>query len=111
MSVKTDRIASNIVKEVSYILANEVKDSDVKFVTVTACKLASDLSYAKIYVTTLGDIDETVKALNKAAGFIRKCLMDRVDIRHTPELTFVYDESIENAQKIEGILEKIHNED
>ena len=49
MSVKIDRIASNIIKEISYILAYEVKDSDIKFVTVTDCKLSSDLSYAKIY--------------------------------------------------------------
>ncbi len=51
MSVKIDRIASNMVKEISYILANEIKDSDIKFVTVTDVKLASDLSYAKVYVT------------------------------------------------------------
>ena len=51
MSIKTQRIASNIIKELSYILAYEVKDEDIKFVTVTDCKLSPDLSYAKIYVT------------------------------------------------------------
>lgn len=113
MSIKTQRIASNIIKELSYILAYEVKDEDIKFVTVTDCKLASDLSYAKIYVTVFEKekINSTIKALNDAAGFIRKELSQRIDVRHTPELSFVYDESIEYGKKIEGIIEKIHEED
>ena len=112
MSVKIDRIASNIVKEISYILAYEVKDNDIKFVTVTDCKLSSDLSYAKIYVTVLDDKkrESTMKALNEASGFIRKELADRIEIRHTPELEFIYDESIEYGKKIEDIIEKIHEE-
>lgn len=112
MSVKIDRIASNIIKEISYILAYEVKDSDIKFVTVTDCKLSSDLSYAKIYVTVLDDNKKeiTMKALNDAKGFVRKELADRIDIRHTPELEFVFDESIEYGKKIEDIIEKIHEE-
>ena len=110
MSVKIDRIASNIVKEISYILAYEVKDNDIKFVTVTDCKLSSDLSYAKIYVTVLDDTkrESTMKALNEASGFIRKELADRIEIRHTPELEFIYDESIEYGEHIEKIIEKIH---
>lgn len=112
MSVKIDRISSNIIKEISYILAYEVKDSDIKFVTVTDCKLSSDLSYAKIYVTVLDDKkrESTMKALNEASGFIRKELADRIEIRHTPELEFIYDESIEYGKKIEDIIEKIHEE-
>ncbi len=112
MSVKIDRISSNIIKEISYILAYEVKDSDIKFVTVTDCKLSSDLSYAKIYVTVLDDTkrESTMKALNEASGFIRKELADRIEVRHTPELEFIYDESIEYGKKIEDIIEKIHEE-
>lgn len=112
MSVKIKRLESNIVKEISYILSQEVKDEDIKFVTVTDCHLTSDLSFAKIYVTVLDDSkkDTTMKALNDAAGFIRRELADRVIIRHTPELEFVYDESIEYGKKIEKIIEEI-NED
>lgn len=113
MSIKTQRIASNIIKELSYILAYEVKDEDIKFVTITDCKLASDLSYAKIYVTVFEKekTQSTIKALNDASGFIRKELASRIDVRHTPELSFVYDESIEYGKKIEDIIEKIHEED
>ena len=110
MSVKIDRIASNMVKEISYILANEVKNSNIKFVTVTDVKLASDLSYAKVYVTVFDQekIKETLKALEQSKGFIRKKLSERIDIRHTPELSFVFDESIEYGNKIEKIIEKIN---
>ena len=113
MSIKTQRIASNIIKELSYILAYEVKDEDIKFVTVTDCKLAPDLSYAKIYVTVFDKekIDSTMKSLKDASGFIRRELSSRVEMRHTPELDFVYDESIEYGKKIEDIIEKIHEED
>ena len=110
MSVKIDRIASNMVKEISYILANEVKDNDIKFVTVTDVKLASDLSYAKVYVTVFDKekTKDTLKALESAKGFIRKKLSERIDIRHTPELSFVFDESIEYGNKIEKIIEQIN---
>ena len=113
MSVKIDRIASNLIKEISYILMTEVKDPDIKFVTVTDCKVTNDLSYAKVYVTVFNQerIDETMKALKDASGYIRHELIDRVDIRHIPELEFVYDESIEYGKKIENIIEKIHDED
>ena len=112
MSVKTDRIASNIQREISYILANEIKDHDIHFVTITDCKVTNDLSYAKIYFTTLDNDDskETEKALKNARNFIRRELADRVDIRHIPELIFTYDESIDYGKKIENIIEQI-NED
>lgn len=113
MSIKIDRIASNLVKEISYILMTEVKDPNVKFVTVTDCKVTSDLSYAKVYVTMLNNQYkvETMDALKSASGFIRHELQDRVDIRHIPELEFIYDESIEYGKKIEDIIEQIHEED
>lgn len=110
MSVKIDRIGSNLIREISYILATEVKDSDIKFVTVTDAKVTNDLSFAKIYVTVLNTErkDQTMRALKNASGFIRRQLCDRVDIRHIPELTFVYDESIEYGSKIENIIENLH---
>lgn len=109
MSIKIDRIASMIEKEISYILMTEMKDPDIKFVTVTMVKLASDLGYAKVYVTVLDDAkrDETMRSLKVARGFIRHALAERVDIRHIPELDFVYDESIEYGNKIEHIIEEI----
>lgn len=111
--IKIDRISSTLVKEISYILMTEVKNPDVRFVTVTDCKLASDLSYAKVYVTVFNKdkIKETLEGLKDASGFIRHSLKERVDIRNIPELEFVYDESIEYGKKIEDLIDQIHEED
>ena len=113
MSVKTERISDALIEEISYIVSNKVKNKDINFVTITDVKVSSDLSYAKVYFTVLDDSkkDSTLKAFKEASGFIRHELRDRVDIRQIPELTFVYDESINEAQKIEDILEKINNEE
>lgn len=111
MSIKNERINSNLQREISYIIANEVKNPNVKFVTITAVDVTSDLSYAKVYFTTLEDANETLKALKSAKGFIRKTLADRVELRHIPELEFIYDESIEYGKRIEEKIKEIHEED
>lgn len=113
MSIKIERLNSTFVKEISYILQNEVKDEDIKFVTVTDCDISSDLSYAKVYVTVLSDEkrQSTMKALEGAKSFIRGELSKRVEIRHTPELKFIFDESIEYGQKIEDLIEAIHDKE
>jgi len=109
MSVKIDRISSNMIKEISYLLQTEVKDHNIKFVTVTDVKVTNDLSFAKVYFTVLDDTKrkETEKALKSASGFIRKKLCDRIDIRHMPELEFIYDESIEYGKNIEKIIDDL----
>lgn len=110
MSVKIKRIASNMEKEISQILSLEVKDNNIKFVTITACSVTNDLSFAKVYFTVLDDSKKevTLESLNKASGFIRKELAERLDIRHIPELEFIYDESIEYGKRIEEKIKEIH---
>ena len=112
MSIKLERLSHTFVEEISKILMSEVKNNDLKFITITDAKISSDLSYAKIYYTTLNDDkrDEINKEINKASGFIRTKLCDRVDIRKMPELTFVYDESIEYAKNIENIIDNLKEE-
>lgn len=113
MSIKNERISDALIEEISYIIANKVKNQDINFVTITEVKVTSDLSYAKVYFTVLDEtkIDTTLKALNKTSGFIRHELRYRVDIRQIPELKFIYDESINEAKKIEDIIDKIHEKD
>jgi ribosome-binding factor A len=55
MSIKTEKIGSNFVKEISYIIMEEIKDPKIQFVTLTDCDVTNDLSYAKVYFTTLKD--------------------------------------------------------
>ena len=111
--VKIERVNSLLEKEISTILMMEVKDPDIRFVTVTKVNTTNDLSYAKVYVTVLKDDkkEETLKALKEAKGFIRKELMNRVELRYVPELQFVYDDSIAYGQKIESIIDELHEEE
>ena len=108
MTIKNERINSNIQKEISYIIANEVKNPNVKFVTITAVDVTSDLSYARVYFTTLNNNQETLKGLKSAKGYIRKSLADKIELRHIPELEFIYDESIEYGKKIEEKIKEIN---
>jgi len=109
MSIKGEKLSHSFVEEISKIISEEVKDKKIGFVTITSAKVTSDLSYAKIYFTTLGaDIKEATKALNRASGFIKMELSKRIDIRKMPEMEFIYDESIEYGNKIEELIEEIH---
>lgn len=111
MSIKIDRLNNSFVEHISNILRTEIKDGRISFVTVTAVKITNDLSYAKVYVTILNDKerDSILKQLNKASGFIERELSKRVDIRKMPNITFVYDDSLEYAANIENIIERIEN--
>ena len=113
MSIKIERLNDEFQKEISYILMTEVKDQNVKFVTITDVDITSDLSYAKVYFTVLKDeyLDVTLKALNKASSFIRGKLSQKINIRHTPEIKFIFDESVKYGEKIEKIIEEINKED
>ena len=78
-SVKLERINSAIKRELSYVIANEVKDRSIDFVTVTAVRTTNDLSYCKVYVTVFKDElrEDALKALKNAKGFIRKVAVSR----------------------------------
>ena len=104
---RPERLAEQIKEEVSLIIAGEVEDPRVGFVTVTDAKLTPDLRYAKIYVSVLGteaEVKESLAALKHAAGFIRTQLGAVLRMRRTPELHFVYDETYETAARIEELL-------
>ena len=111
MSIKIDRLNNSFVENISQILRTEIKDERISFVTVTAAKITNDLSFAKVYVTVLNDNerDNVIKLLNKASNFIERELSKRIDIRKMPDITFVYDESLEYAANIENIIESIEN--
>lgn len=108
-NIRIERLNHAFMEEISQILMNEVKDDDIKFVTITGVDITSDLSFAKVYVTVFDDTKrkETLDALNGASHFIRGKLSERIEIRHTPELKFIYDESIEYGKHIENIIEQI----
>ena len=108
-SHKLAKISSDIVRVISEILFEEAKDEILKTITITGCKVSRDLSYAKVYFTSLSNLDRKilVREVNEASSFIRGELAERIDLRHTPVLEFVYDESIEYAHNIENIIKEI----
>lgn len=112
-NIRIERLESTFQEELSMILMTEIKDEDIRFVTITGCDITSDLSFAKVYFTVLDKEKkkEAIEKLNNAASFIRGKLSERVEIRHTPELKFIYDESIAYGEKIENILEEIHKKE
>lgn len=113
MSIKLERLGADFTEIIPEILKEEVKDPNIEFVTITYTTISSDLSYAKVYFTCLNDNkrEEVIKSLNKASGFIRKELCNRIEIRKMPEITFIYDDSIEYGNKIEKILDELNSEE
>ena len=112
-SIKIARLNHTIQQEISMILQTEIKDEDIRFVTITGVDTSSDLSYAKIYYTVLNDTkkEKTQEALDGASSYIRTKLAERIEIRHTPELKFIYDTSIAYGNHIEKIIEEINEKE
>ena len=111
MSVKIERLNDQFQEVISEILQKEIKDPDIKFVTITGCEVTNDLSFCKAYFTVLNkDPKETLKVLKNASSFIRGEISKRIEIRHTPEIKFVYYSSIEYGSKIDALIEKINKE-
>jgi len=103
---RQDRVNDSVAKEMSQII-REVKDPRVSsaLITVTGADVSQDLKYAKIYYSCLsGKDDECAKGLASASGFARSQLAKRLNLRITPELSFVYDSSLEHGMKIAKIL-------
>lgn len=102
-----DRIGEEIKREISEIIRDEIKDPGMGFISITKVMVTSDLHNAKVYYSVLGD-DEARKAtalsLKRSAGFIRREVANRLSLRHTPELTFIFDDSIEHGIKISKII-------
>lgn len=113
MSHRSHRLAEELKNEISAIIAQEVKDPRVGFATVTEVKVSPDLRHARVLVSVLGspqEKQETFDALVRAAGFIRRLIGARIKLRHTPELSFEYDDSIERADHMMRLFEEIKSE-
>ncbi len=104
---RDDRIGEELKKEISDILQNEIKDPDLGFVSIVLVEVSRDLRVAKIYYSVMGseeEIAKTKQAVKRAAGFVRHELAGRLSLRYTPELVFIYDNSIEHGIRISRII-------
>ena len=112
---RPDRVADQIRGELGQLLAREVHDPGVGFVTITRVEVTPDLQHARVYYTALGPTGEEAKtqrdsgrALDRAAPFLRRQIGSRLRLRRVPDLKFIYDESIAGQDRIEQLLNEIH---
>lgn len=112
-TLKAKKIGSLFAREISEIILEEIKDPHIKFVSITDVDISNDLSFAKVYFTLLNREykDETLKALNKASGYIERELAHKIEIRKMPKISFIYDTSIEYGEQIEEKIKEIHNKE
>jgi ribosome-binding factor A len=107
---RPERVADLIRSEVASMLAREVHDPGIGFVTITRVQVTPDLQHARIHYTSLGDDKAraaTAKALSRASVFLRRQIGSRLRLKRVPELEFFYDESIAGQDRIERLLNDI----
>ncbi|MDH5392208.1 MAG: 30S ribosome-binding factor RbfA [Gammaproteobacteria bacterium] len=110
---RSQRLGEQIRRELSALVQNEVKDPRVAMVSFTAIKLSRDLSHATVYCSVMNkeDKDETVQALNRASGFLRKKLAAEINARIVPALKFIYDESLERGAHLTDLINAARKDD
>ncbi|MGI6513440.1 MAG: 30S ribosome-binding factor RbfA [Syntrophomonadaceae bacterium] len=110
---RLDKLAEEIKREISAILTEEVKDPRISMVSVTRVEVSNDLGAARVMLSILGDEKkqaETMQALEKARGFIRTELSNRIRLRQTPEINFRLDRSIEHGIRISSIIDELNSD-
>ena len=113
MSQRPSRVGEQIREDLSELIAREVQDPGIGFITITRVKVTPDLQQARVYYTTLGDQKarkESQRGLERATPFLRRQLGRRIRLRRIPELQFFFDESVERHDRIERILQELRTE-
>lgn len=107
---RVDRVQMAIKREISSIIHDEIKDPRLGFVTIMNVEMSKDMRIAKIFYSVLGKEEEykkTKEALDSAAGFIRKLIAERIQLRFAPEIVFREDRSQEYSIRIQEVLDEI----
>ena len=114
-SVKNTRINGEVLKELSNIIRSEIKDPRINPMTsVVAVEVAPDLKTCKAYISVLGDEKaqkDTITGLKSAEGYIRRQLAKTVNLRNTPEIRFILDQSIEYGINMSKLIDEVTEHD
>ena len=114
-SVKNTRINGEVLKELSNIIRSEIKDPRINHMTsVVAVEVAPDLKTCKAYTSVLGDEklqNDTITGLKSAEGYIRRQLARTVNLRNTPEIRFILDQSIEYGINMSKLIDEVTEHD
>lgn len=112
---RIDKLNKELRHHISVIVQQSLNDPSVGFVTIISASISPDLQHLKVFFTCLDDDDEkkkkVLRKLNRAAGFVRKLLSERLTIRFIPDIKFIYDDTIQQAERIEKIFEQINKEE
>ena len=111
---RMERVDELLRQEIARLIAEEVKDPRVGFVTVVQARVTADLRHARVYVSVLGDEQEkqaTVDALQRAGGFLRRRLGRLLDMKYLPEIRFELDRGVERAARLDEILDRVRPPD
>src|SRR4051812_20077317 len=111
---RPDRVAEGIRSELALLIARELHDPGIGFVTLTRVQVSPDLQQARVYYTALGDPQaqrNSARALDRAVPFLRRQLGSRLRLKRTPDLKFIHDDSIAGQDRIEQILSELHHAD
>ncbi|MCX8516954.1 MAG: 30S ribosome-binding factor RbfA [Rhodoferax sp.] len=101
------RVADQIQRDLTELIARELKDPRVGMVTIQAVEVTPDYAHAKVFFSLLvGDATETAQGLNQAAGFLRAGLFKRLHIHTVPTLHFVFDQTAERAADMNALIAK-----
>lgn len=109
-SYRRERINETIKEIISELILYQIKDPRVGMVTITGARISNDLSSARVYFSVMGDEearDESLAGLRSATNFIRRQIGQELDLRTSPELNFVYDNSLDRAERIERTLRDV----
>jgi ribosome-binding factor A len=107
-------VADQIRGELAQLLAREVHDPGIGFVTLTRVQVSPDIQLARVFYTVLGDDrarQNSARALDRAAPFLRRQIGARLRLKRVPELKFQYDEAVAGQDRIEQLLNEIHAAD
>ncbi len=112
-SIKNTRINMEVQREMSEILRSGIKDPRIqdKMISVVSVEVTTDLKYCKAYISVLGDRDtaaDVLAGLKSATGYIRRELAHRVNLRNTPEIQFILDQSIEYGVNMSHLIDRVN---
>jgi ribosome-binding factor A len=109
---RAERLGELLLAEISDLIARDIKDPRIGFVTFTRVELSDDLRHAKIFASIIGPAAEkarTLQGLSSATGYMRRHLGRVLHLRYTPEITFLIDESLEHGAKIAQLLRQLQS--
>ena len=105
---RSERVAGQLRRDLAKLIQQEIKDPEVGFVSLSDVEVSRDLSHAKVFITVFDPekAETSLKALQRAASFLRRCLGQKLRLRHVPELHFVHDDSVEKGGHIDELIAK-----